>query len=127
MIVCVAAKQFGNWIWGNASIYNRFGFKQCAMRNTSAAGDAQECVCDDQGSSLSLFRRLMYQQLLCALTARSPLVSLTCCGCSDCALALRADGAKIFGFEALQCGDPGDSPPAPGQLGHAACAAQALH
>ena len=90
MIVCVAAKQFGNWIWGNASIYNRFGFKQCAMRNSSAAGGGQECVCDDQGSSLSLFRRLMYQQLLCALLhpAACCLVSLTCCGCSDGTLAL---------------------------------------
>ena len=86
-----AAKQFGNWIWGNASIYNRFGFKQCAMRNTTAGG--QECVCDDQGSSLSLFRRLMYQQLLCALTPpaalSSPWVSLTCSGCSDCAVNTR--------------------------------------
>ena len=75
MIVRVAAKQFGNWIWGNASIYNRFGFKQCAMRNTTAAGGGQECVCDDQGSSLSLFRRLMYQQLLCALPQPAAFVS----------------------------------------------------
>ena len=59
-----AAKQFGTWIWGNASIYNRFGFKSCA--NQTVGGELM-VVCNDAGTSLSLFRRLMYTYLLRAI------------------------------------------------------------
>lgn len=48
-----AAKAYGKKWWGNASIYNRWGFKRCF-----ATG------CTDSGSSLSLLRRLMYSQII---------------------------------------------------------------
>eukprot|EP01050_Picozoa_sp_SAG11_P003444 SAG11_NODE_194_length_12858_cov_28.436946_2_plen_327_part_00 len=74
-----AAKQFGLWIWGNASVYNRWSFKTCAMQ-------AGVCKCSAAGTSLALFRRLMYQQILY--------------------------GSKIFGFETMGgCGDPGPNSP----------------
>jgi hypothetical protein len=57
---------------GNASIYNRFGFKTCA--NQTVDGESM-VVCSEAGTSLSLFRRLMYTQVMY--------------------------GAKIFGFETL--------------------------
>ena len=69
-----AAKQYGTWIWSCVSIFNRFGAKHCALRNTTAG---EECVCSTAGTSLSLMRRLMYQQLL--------------------------SGVKVFAFESLGC------------------------
>ena len=63
-----AAKQFGKWVWGNVSVYNRFSFKTCSMVK-------QVCECSADGTSLSLMRRLMYQQIMY--------------------------GSKIFGFESL--------------------------
>ena len=63
-----AAKQFGKWIWGNVSVYNRFSFKSCSIVK-------QVCECSADGTSLSLMRRLMYQQIMY--------------------------GSKIFGFETL--------------------------
>ena len=48
-----AAKQFAALIWGNVSIYNRFGFKTCTAHGCSA-----------DGTSLSLLKRLMYAQLI---------------------------------------------------------------
>jgi hypothetical protein len=82
-----AAKQFGTWIWGNASVYNRWNHKTCAMVNQTTG--SAKCRCSAVGTSLALFRRLMYQQLLY--------------------------GVKIFGFETLGgCGDPSiDSPISP--------------
>eukprot|EP00040_Diaphanoeca_grandis_P044167 m.270164 g.270164 ORF g.270164 m.270164 type:complete len:1053 (-) comp88335_c0_seq1:367-3525(-) len=84
-----AAKQFGKWIWGNVSVYNRFGFKTCTNQITHASAKSNgstTCVCSASGTSLSLMRRLMYQQLLY--------------------------GVKIFGFETLGgCGDPSPTSP----------------
>ena len=58
-----AAKQYGTRIWGDASVGNRWwgpeGPKECTA---NAAGT--ECVCTEMGTSLSLLRRLMYQQLM---------------------------------------------------------------
>ena len=48
-----AAKAYGKKWWGNASIYNRWGFKRCFAT-----------ACTDSGSSLSLLRRLMYSQIM---------------------------------------------------------------
>ena len=83
-----AAKQFGTWIWGNASVYNRWGFKTCSMQDVEGEGEGPSklCKCSAAGTSLALMRRLMYQQILY--------------------------GTKIFGFETMgDCGDPGPSSP----------------
>jgi hypothetical protein len=49
-----AAKAYGKKWWGNASIWNRWGHKTCASTD----------ACDENGTSLSLLRRLMYSQIL---------------------------------------------------------------
>ena len=70
------------------------------MTNVAGPHAQQQCVCDDSGTSLSLMRRLMYQQVMY--------------------------GAKIFGFETLGgCGDPSpDSPISP--IAHIHSAGQAF-
>ena len=70
-----AAKQYGTWYWSCVSIYNRWGSKHCEMRNSTTVGEV--CVCSEAGTSLSLMRRLMYQQLMY--------------------------GVKVFAFESLGC------------------------
>ena len=54
-----AARQYGTLIWGDASVYNRFGFKTCALDAIKS-----NCACSAAGTSVSLFRRLMSQQAL---------------------------------------------------------------
>jgi hypothetical protein len=48
-----AARQYAARIWGNASIYNRWGFKTCT--NTTS--------CSDSGTSLALLNRLIYTEM----------------------------------------------------------------
>ena len=48
-----AMKQFATLLWGNVSVYNRFGFKKCDKSGCSAAG-----------TSLALMKRLMLAQLV---------------------------------------------------------------
>eukprot|EP00939_MAST-03C_sp_MAST-3C-sp1_P000297 g297.t1 len=48
-----AMKQFATLLWGNISVYNRFGYKQC-----TATG------CDASGTSLALMKKLMIAQLV---------------------------------------------------------------
>ena len=62
-----AAKQYGQYVWGMVSIFSRTiagqggGYKKCWQdggynpKNTS-----DPCVCNEEGTSLSLMRRLMY-------------------------------------------------------------------
>ena len=49
-----AAKMYGLLVWGNGSVYNRFGFKTCPSPD----------ACSLSGSSLALLKRLMYSQIV---------------------------------------------------------------
>ena len=68
-----AAKQHGTLVWGDASVYNRFGFKQCPV-----SADGTHCECTTDGTSVSLLRRLMNQQALYGSAILSFESGLTC-------------------------------------------------
>ena len=97
-----AAKQYGQLIWGMVSIFDRHGFKKCWQpAGYDPKNASSPCVCTEEGTSLSLMRRLMY--------------------------TLLAYGGRAFSFEMLAgcqaphgpigtggvscCGDPHPGPP----------------
>lgn len=52
-----AAKQYGTHIWGVVSVFNREGYKKCWRAGGYTSNDP--CICNSEGTSLSLMRRLM--------------------------------------------------------------------
>ena len=94
-----AAKQYGTHVWGIVSVFSRHGYKKCWRAGGQESKDP--CLCNEEGTSLSLMRRLMY--------------------------SLLQYGARAFAFEMLAgclpphglnglggvscCGDPHPGPP----------------
>eukprot|EP01052_Picozoa_sp_SAG31_P060878 SAG31_NODE_20007_length_586_cov_1.055441_1_plen_108_part_01 len=62
-----AAKQYGAHIWGMISVFARGGpgmhgsYKKCWRAGGYTSSDP--CICNEEGTSLSLMRRLMYMLL----------------------------------------------------------------
>ncbi|MGM0879924.1 MAG: hypothetical protein ACQEXQ_02655 [Bacillota bacterium] len=59
-----AGKQYGVPWFGNASVYNRWGYKTYGMRDITANEEAYDDHGPTKGASLSLLKRLLYSHIL---------------------------------------------------------------